>query len=148
MRIAATLVAGFALASALLIGGAAPDAAIAKTKKAKSTDQGDFFATATIRTEVKRPKREAKIVAGSDRPGELVEVDWHISCTKRFRFETRDGGFSTTAASAKRNVKLPIRNAKSCSIRTSADWDIFDEPGFDPRPTKVTVKLRVKQRRR
>jgi len=127
---------------------ACPSVASGKTRTATSTDQGDFFASASLLTDVKRPKKKAAITGGSDRPGELVEVEWEVSCSKNLRFEIRQGNFATTDASETRKVRLPIKNASTCSIYATAEWDILDELALEPRPTTVTIQSQVEQRKR
>ena len=139
--------------ASLLMGGLlvlalapAPEAHAAPGKlEAKDTDKGDFFAFAElVSVKVKKPKR-LWVRAQIDRPGEKLRVDWLLKCSKGSKSKTRDGGFKTTRSPALREIKLPIRKAKSCKIRAaSAEWQNSSQ--VEPKPTTVTIEVRAKKR--
>lgn len=132
---------GLGLAALVLVAPAPASAAPGKLH-ATTSDQGDYYATASVSTKVRKPRR-IWLVGSIDRPAPYV-VDWSLSCTRRLNFESRDGTFSSTT---ERTVRLPrlIRKAKSCDLYASIEWENTD-PDFEPMPTRVQLDVRATQR--
>ena len=66
-----------------------------------------------------------------------IDVDWSVSCSKRFDFQYKNGGFKTFG-SVTRRIPVPIRNAK-CSVTGSASFSDFLQEG------SISIQIRAKK---
>ena len=125
-----------ALAVTLLVAMPATSGAKPFRTVATASDTGQYFVGPSFSRDVRRPKKFELRVTTT--PEVLVEVDYSVSCSRRFDFEDQSGGF--TSATTVRALPIPMREPKKCGVYVSAFYSSESDQAV-----RVDLELRAKQ---